>query len=179
MNCIYSSVFHLFSFFSADVSHTQLGGRGVWDPAHHASARDGVRSGPVGGRLALPRHAGAAGPAQGGPDTPVPPSEPGPALHHHLAQHAGPGRDARQQRPAGGTCVSFLTREILPALDTFHQSVTALSDPVVSSCQVRCGCKPGLSTSFWLITFSHVPKVFTLISFIQVNLVPLYFWNGF
>lgn len=181
MNCIYLFILsqdfffpHLFSI-SADVSHTQLGRRGVWDSAHHASTWDGVWSGPVGGRLALPRHAGAAGPAQGGPDPPVPPSEPGPALHHHLTQHAGPGWDARQQRPAGGTCVLFRTRELLPAFDSFHQSSAALSDPVVSSCQARCECKPGLSTSLWLITFSHFPKVFPFILFIQVNIVPLYF----
>lgn len=59
--------------------------------------------------------------------------------------------------------------------DGFHQSLTALSVWVVSSCQARCGCKPGLSTSLWLITCSHIPKVFTSTLLIPVNIVPLYF----
>lgn len=91
-----------FFLFLADFSHTQLGRRGVWDSSHYTSTWDGVRSGSIRCGLALPSNARAASSSQGSLNPPVPPSEPGPALYHHLTQHDGPGRGLRQQRPSCG-----------------------------------------------------------------------------
>lgn len=92
----------LFPFSLSDFSYAQLGWRGVWDSSHYASTRDGVRSRSVGRGLTFLSNARAPGSTQGPINPPVPPSEPGAALHYHLTQHDGPGSHVCQQRATCG-----------------------------------------------------------------------------
>lgn len=85
------------SFYFADIPHTKSRGWGVWDPPNHASPRVGPRPGHPGCAPALSRpQRPFALPGQW-VHTPVPPSEPGPPVHHHLKKPRGTRQRASQQ----------------------------------------------------------------------------------